>query len=67
MRIHLPQFFIPDNVHILTTPEEIAQHSHSWELCTACGYVLCSCGNCHNSLQCNEPCGYDQESEKKND
>lgn len=26
------------------------------DFCPTCHYVLCSCGNCHNTERCNEIC-----------
>ena len=43
----------------LPTEEELQQMTHPLNFCTECGYVLCSCGNCHNSELCNEMCLYD--------
>jgi len=61
----LLRFFIPDDpkiqAHIALanlSDDEIQTHTHALSLCPSCGYVLCSCGNCH-SQECNEICRYE--------
>ncbi len=39
----------------LPTEEELQTMVRPLQFCSACRYVLCSCGNCHNTLECNEP------------
>jgi hypothetical protein len=40
----------------LPTEAELQGMVRPLNFCSTCGYVLCSCGNCHNSELCNEPC-----------
>ena len=49
----------------LPTETELQDMVRPLSFCSTCSYVLCSCGNCHNSQLCNEPClKYTEESEQ---
>lgn len=61
MKLRIPSFYIPASAeqHVKLasmTDEQITAHVHPWQLCPTCSYVMCSCGNCHNTEQCNEVC-----------
>jgi hypothetical protein len=45
----------------LPTETELQHMTRPLSLCSTCNYVLCSCGNCHNSELCDEPCLYETE------
>ena len=51
--------YVPDH-RPLPTEQQLQQMVRPLNFCSTCGYVLCSCGNCHNSELCNESCLYDQ-------
>jgi len=57
--IHIPNVYIPADLS-LPSEEELQLMTRPLQLCTTCRYVLCSCGNCHNSQRCNETCLYEQ-------
>ena len=40
----------------LPSEEELEARTRPLQLCNTCHYVLCSCGNCHNTVLCKEPC-----------
>ncbi len=56
--LRLPQFFVPAN-RPLPTEEQLEGMTRPLNFCPTCHYVLCSCGNCHNSELCNEICLHD--------
>ena len=49
----------------LPTEEELQHMVRPLQHCLICNYVLCSCGNCHNSELCDEECLYDQSTEEE--
>lgn len=60
--INIPAFIVPENLDELVSKQQVQPLS----FCLNCpGYVLCSCGRCHNTLGCNEPCGYDQDASQQ--
>jgi hypothetical protein len=58
--IRLPQFFVPAN-RPLPTEEQLEGMVRPLNFCPTCHYVLCSCGNCHNSELCNEVCLHEEQ------
>ena len=58
----LPHIRFPER---FPTAQELGQRERPLQFCPACNYVLCSCGNCHNSELCNEVCLHEQEEEKR--
>lgn len=58
--VQFPHIYIPEGF-TLPTEQELQQMTRPLQLCSICQYVLCSCGNCHNSQLCNEACRYEQE------
>lgn len=64
MRLRIPSLYIPKSAeqHVRLAEmddTEIEEYTHHWQTCPACGYVLCSCGSCHNTEQCDEVCQHD--------
>lgn len=51
--IQLPNFIMP---RTLPSESELQGMVRPLNYCPNCHYVLCSCGNCHNTEQCNENC-----------
>lgn len=60
--VYFPRIYIPDNLR-LPSEQELESMRKPLQFCSTCHYVLCSCGNCHNSELCNEIClhGVQQE------
>jgi hypothetical protein len=50
------QIFGLDMPAKLPTEAELQAMTRPLSFCSTCRYVLCSCGNCHNTLECNEVC-----------
>ena len=53
---------MPEN---LPTEAELQAMTRPLALCSTCHSVLCSCGNCHNTMLCNEPCLYETQTEEE--
>lgn len=53
--INIPKFYLAGR---LLSDDEIAEHTRPLALCSNCGYVLCSCGNCH-SIECRHTCAHE--------
>lgn len=61
------KYFFPKLIQVARldyTEEEFEAMTRPLALCPTCNYVLCSCGNCHNSELCNEVCLYEQSEEQ---
>jgi hypothetical protein len=60
--VNIPKFYFPKPL-----PDPNTLKSHPWQLCGECQYLLCSCGNCHNSELCNQPCSHDDPGSEAGD
>jgi hypothetical protein len=47
----------------LPTEEELQSRVRPLQFCSTCRYVLCNCGNCHNTELCKEPCLHEHQEE----
>ncbi len=56
--VYFPNVILPEN---LPTEAELQNMVRPLNLCPICNYMLCSCGNCHNSQLCNEVCKKEQK------
>jgi hypothetical protein len=57
--IRFPRIFIREDRPLLSEEQLQKLTRRPLQRCSSCRYVLCSCGNCHNTEDCNEECLYE--------
>ena len=58
----IPKFTMTNAVREHLELSKTHLQSRPLDICKACNHIKCSCGHCHNSLQCAEPCLYEASS-----